>query len=601
MPTDAVRTDSMAWTRAPLSDLEVRQFDIFLREADLYGTLIVPLLVLACWTLWPHVAHVWIVLFAVSLLIEAGLKFWSVSVWTSQPLGHFRTPFWRVIIILGTLWPGLVFGGAALTLFLPLPPDDRFLLATIYAVMVFISVLAPPHYLPGTLCMSIPLSMIVPLTLLVVGGASWRTVALVQIAAVVFALTVTVRNNRRLTALIRLDMENVKLVDGLSEEKRLAERERARAEQAVVEKSRFIAAASHDLRQPLHALGLFQHALSRECDTEESQRLVDSLGRSTEQLNGLLDSLLDLSRLDANVLQPDRQRVELTRLLATLDDTFRQQALDKGLELHIPSQAPAVHSDPVLLLRVLGNLLSNAIRFSAHGTVSLQIDSPTAPETQVIVRVCDEGPGIPAGERDRVFDAFYRGSQRSADVGVGLGLSIVARLCTLLDIDLVLDAPHGGGARFSLTLPLAPAATLPDAQASPDLPWCEAHDGLPGLNVLLIDDDPDILDGMHRLLTRAGCHVQAVGSEAHAMRTLADPVPDIVLCDFTLQDGSSGDAVIARIRHAVGHDAPAIIITGESSPQALAQLESAGLDVMLKPVRPDDLAPAIAALTRSSS
>ena len=357
------------------------------------------------------------------------------------------------------------------------------------------------------------------------------------------------------------------------------------AEAANRAKTRFLASASHDLRQPLHTLSLFGAALSMRPLDERSQAIVQQMNLALQALGSQMDALLDISKLDAGVVVAQRADLCLDEVLQRLQAEFAPMAQRKGLALVLePARRQQVHSDPLLLDRVLRNLLDNAIKYTQQGTVTLRASAQAGTCT---VEVIDTGPGIAAHEQQRVFEEFYQlaNPERDRRQGLGLGLSIVRRLAELLQLNLRMQSAPGEGTRFTLELPLATVVAVPAAATTQPAP------SLQGLRVLVIDDEEAVREGMQTLLEGLGCQVQcAIDSEtALAMQ----PPPDVVLADLRLRGNDDGLQAVQRLRQSWPGLA-ALLVSGDTAPEQLRQAHAAGLRLLHKPVVVEALVRAIA-------
>ena len=357
--------------------------------------------------------------------------------------------------------------------------------------------------------------------------------------------------------------------------------------------NRFIATASHDLRQPLHALGLNLVTLRGHVETPLGQRILENASRSTETLNQLLGSVLDVSRLDAEVIEVKRADIVIDEMFEQLHHTYLPEAIDRGIafDVHLPDLV--VHSDRVLLGRILGNLVSNALRYTVEGGVTL---SAEVVGTRVVVAVADTGPGIPEREREAVFDEYYQMDVVAGGrtQGLGLGLSIVHRLARLLDIGLEVHSRVGLGTRFELAVPSGDVDHVTrDTFASESVAFDGVH--FDGLTVLVIDDDRDVRDGMHLLLEQRSCRVIAAESADEALAAIVaeEIVPDVVVADYRLRERRTGADAIRAVRDEVNEDVPALIVTGDTSPARLREASASGFRLLNKPVEPDELFDAI--------
>ena len=361
--------------------------------------------------------------------------------------------------------------------------------------------------------------------------------------------------------------------------------------------NRFMASASHDLRQPLHALGLYLNALRRHVSTDQGQLILSNINRSTEALNQLLNSMLDLSKLDAGVVDVTWSNLSLDAIFDNLHQNFLPEANQKELALDIQYSGLYVHSDQVLLERVLGNLVANALNYTTEGSVSVRA---TLNGEQACISVSDTGPGIPASEQEAIFNEYYhlQNPERDRSKGLGLGLSIVKRLTRLLDVDLELSSAEGVGTSFRLTLPLVSSSDLDNADSSAANSPSVCRDTLNGLSILVIDDEQDVRDGMQTLLVQHGCDVSIADSAEQACDNIIadDWVPDLIIADYRLRDEKTGDMAIRQVREEVNMDVPAMIITGDTSPARLREATASGFPLLHKPVIAEALYTAITRL-----
>jgi len=359
-------------------------------------------------------------------------------------------------------------------------------------------------------------------------------------------------------------------------------RAKAAADDANISKTRFLAAASHDLLQPLHAARLYVTSLADRKVEGDAGRLVTNIGDSLEAIEELLGALLDISRLDAGALKPSLTSFRISDILRSLEVEFLPIAREKGLDLHFVQSSVPIHSDRILLLRLLQNLTSNAIKYTPQGRVligcrrrgkSLRID------------VYDRGLGIPETKRRDIFKEFYRLDQGARIArGLGLGLSIVQRMARVLNHGLALDANRGGGSHFSVTVPIADTVahigTIANVMAASRMP-------LEGALIVCVENDPAIIDGMRTLLTGWGAEVIAEtdGAAAIAAIEASHRTPTGVLVDYHLDRGN-GLAVIRDIRERFGQGLPAILITADRSPSVREAIRSSNIRLFNKPIKP---------------
>ncbi len=359
------------------------------------------------------------------------------------------------------------------------------------------------------------------------------------------------------------------------------------AESASSAKTRFLASASHDLRQPIHALSLFGSALSKRPLDDESRDIVRHMETALKALASQLDSLLDISKLDAGVVNINRQTFNLLDMAERLQVEFGPAAEEKGLSIWLDCYVDVfVDTDELLFERILRNLLSNAIKYTDSGKIMLSIN---AEEDLVTVSVVDSGRGIPKAEQQRVFEEFYQleNPERDRRKGLGLGLAIVKRLVKLLDLKFSLYSVPSDGTRISLTLPISHECP----QTAPEQP--KAMASWETLRLLVVDDEMEVGLGMQALLETFGATVDVADSTASALELGLANRPDILLADFRLRGEDNGLETIRNLR-AVYPKLPAILISGDTAPDRLREANEAGIKLLHKPVAAPTLEDAIA-------
>jgi signal transduction histidine kinase/CheY-like chemotaxis protein len=370
---------------------------------------------------------------------------------------------------------------------------------------------------------------------------------------------------------INLRFENLDLIEQLKVQKEIAE-------QANVAKSKFLAAASHDLRQPLHALGLFASALDERIKFPEVRVLVENINRSVAALEELFNALLDISRLDAGIIQPDLQHFRLKELAEKLNAEFAAQAQHKGLNFQIDGPDVTVYCDPTLLDTMLQNLISNGMRFTNKGEVKVvwHVDG-----SKVVIEIHDTGIGIPEEDRELIFQEFLQlnNPERDRTKGLGLGLAIVRRLAGLLQCTITVQSTVGNGSIFRLAIPLGDTALITDDRAS----LVQQLENEPAMLVLVIDDELAVRESMTALLGNWGHEVVAVGSLTEAMQVIKR-APDAIIADYRLRESHTGIEAIQHIHEVWGSDIPSLIVTGDTAPERLREAQDSGFAFMHKPV-----------------
>ena len=399
------------------------------------------------------------------------------------------------------------------------------------------------------------------------------------------AQRITIKTGDELEALgNQFNSMAVQLQDSYATLERKVEERTHQLELANLAKSRFLAAASHDLRQPLHALGLFVAQLRNRMSGAERRRIVDHIDAAVAGMSELFNALLDISKLDAGALTPNITEFPVAQVLKRIESTFDGAAREKGLSLRVVPTTAWVRSDFILLERILLNLVSNAVRYTSDGGVVVGCRNRGG---RLRIEVWDTGPGIAEDQRRKIFDEFYRSGDPGRDgrVGLGLGLAIVDRLCRLLDHPIELTSTLGRGSRFTVVVPVVAARAIISESSTPTR---AALDVASGKLVVVIDDDPLVLDGMGGLLRTWGCRV-VTGSSGHAALTgLNDRSrpPDLIISDFHLSGGKTGIEAIADLRSAFPTPIPAFLLSGDTNPEPLRNARASGYHLLHKPVDP---------------
>ena len=386
------------------------------------------------------------------------------------------------------------------------------------------------------------------------------------------------------------DLESRVTAAGAELERRLEEVQAAReqAEQASLAKSRFFAAASHDLRQPLHSLGLFAAALEEHVSSREARDLVARIGDSIGALEALFNELLDLSRLDAGAVAVNPRNVALQELFDRLSLEFHGEAVERHLRMRFVPTTLATRADPVLVERVLANLVSNALRYTRHGGVVI---GARRRGSAVWLEVIDTGLGIPAEMQQQIFDEFFQLGNPGRDRrrGLGLGLAIVKRLVTLMGLELSMHSVPGKGTHFRIVLPRAASADpIPAREQDPGV------EPFAGRTVLLVEDDPDIRMATIGLLRQWGLGVVPCKSREEVESVLDDGLaPDLALVDLRLETVDDGIDVVELLRERVTPDLPALLLSGDTGAAELARVRESGIPLLTKPVSPARLKSAL--------
>ena len=366
-------------------------------------------------------------------------------------------------------------------------------------------------------------------------------------------------------------------------EQRVAERTRE-AENAQQSRTRFLAAISHDVLQPLNAARLFASALRDSGQPDEQQHLAERVDASLRAAEELLDGLLDVSRLDAGALQADVRAFDAAELLHDLAAQYAPVAAGRGLDLRVHARACHVRSDRRLLRRVLQNFLANALRYTRQGRIVLGV---RVQGDDVALQVWDSGPGIPEQHMRQIYDEFHRYQQPFdwGERGLGLGLSICQRISRLLDHRLDARSQAGHGSMFSITVPRAPNLPQPAPRVSTFLP---DSGSLAGLRVLCVDNDQEILDGMRALLSRWQATAITANTVDEALARVADSAPQAMLVDYHLHDRLDGLDTLDALREVAGA-IPGALLTADGRDDLKRQARQRGYRLLTKPVKPASL------------
>ncbi|PWC33192.1 ATP-binding protein [Azospirillum sp. TSO35-2] len=391
-------------------------------------------------------------------------------------------------------------------------------------------------------------------------------------------------NDGRLVSLIAI-------VRDISEHKRAQQAltdARREADRANVAKSKFLAAASHDLRQPVQSLMLLMEVLSSRVSDGMSRNVLGTMDRALSALKMLLDGLLDVSRLEAGAIVPELADFPLSEVMERVAANSRSVAIQKGLLLHIVPSRAHVHSDPMLLGRILQNLVENALRYTDKGRILIGCRRRGG---TLRIEVWDTGIGIPDDQQEDIFQEFVQvgNASRNRDQGLGLGLAVVRRLSVMLGHRVTVRSIPGQGSVFAVEVPLA-ATPTPVVGATPAAPR-----PVFATTVLVIEDDEIVREGLRAMLAEWGYTVLAAEGCAEAL-DLANrgPTPDLIVADYRLRDGRTGTEAIREVRLALGRILPGILVTGDTAPARLQEAETGNFRVMHKPVIAADLRRAVA-------
>ncbi|HEX8738829.1 MAG TPA: ATP-binding protein [Casimicrobiaceae bacterium] len=532
----------------------------------------------------PALAALWWTLIAANQVWRTVLA----RAWTRMRPGIAAAPRWGAYWAAGSVVTGSLWGAASIATFPQSTAWQALLIVCIFGVAMG-GLYLTGVYKPSLYGFLLPALVPLIVRVAVVGDQVHVFIGVVLAIVLVFVVGFGHRLNDVLTRSLVIRYENVDLIAELKERNRAALDAREAAESANRAKSQLLAAASHDLRQPLHALGLYVAALAARARHADWRGLVANVQSAANVLELQFGQLIDLSRLDAGALIPERGAVALAPLFGRIVTEFAPQADERGLALRAAATTLAVESDELLLERVVGNLVSNAIRYTRQGGVLVGARRRGA---RVAIDVIDTGVGIAPDQRERIFEEFYRigaGEASSATHrGMGLGLAIVRRFANLLDHEIDLDSRPGRGSRFRV---LAPRLRVPRRPLRPvaidSLGHDPSHGGtLAGNVVAVVDDDPAAVDAMTTLFETWGARVVGAGTLDALIANLGtlERYPDLVVADLRLAGGDSGIRAVRSLRDELGYPVPAIIVSGDTGTRADREARAAGLMLLRKPV-----------------
>jgi len=546
------------------------------------------------WAQEPAAVTAWLAVFAVLWLVRA----W---VWQRFRRADVRTPAdwrrWRFYWNAGTLASGALWGSAAWLFYARGDSIQQIgLIVTVYtfcAAAVTVLATQPHVFLAYSALCFVPMAVRI---------ASEGTVASYQLAGIlflIFALTsVLARNYRQaLRRAIELKVHADELLAQLRIEKAAADAARYEAEVANRAKTQFFTAASHDLRQPLHAMGLFAEALRNKSHDEEVAQLVNSINGSVDALEGLFSELLDITRIDSGHIEVKPQPFEVGDIFRKLRLHFEPTAFEKGLALRLRGGKHVAQADPLLVERILRNLVSNAIRYTEDGSVLV---SCRRRGDTLRLQVWDTGVGIPPHEQPRIFEEFYQVPGHGAPSpqqrkGLGLGLAIVKRLADLMRAPLTLRSEPGRGTVFTLEVPAGKAARATAAALSAKAPLQLTLDGR---LIVVVEDEPAVRSGLEVLLRGWGATLMSfdsvAASSAWAKQAGADQQrPDLLIVDYRLENGLNGVDALNALRSRFGA-VPAIVVTGSTMTGLEQEAQDKDFHLLIKPVVPNKLRAMIA-------
>jgi len=497
---------------------------------------------------------------------------------------------WSFFAIASALFGGLCWGIGSLFLLDPSRTEFQFMVFLTCAALAAGAISALGTLLPAYYCNLLAIMVPTMVWSSLQGDALHVTYSVLALLWIVVIAVLANSFSELLVKSLRLQFANLDLANDLLRQKELAEA-------ANVAKSRFLASASHDLRQPVHALGMFVGALGDRTLDADSRRLVSQIQNSVGALDGLFGAILDISRLDAGVIESRPLAFAIQPMLDRICREEMPEVERKGLTLNLLPCSMTVETDPVLLERVIRNLLSNAVRYTSKGRVVVGCRRAA---DRLNVEIWDTGCGIPPDQQDLIFQEFYQigNPERDRTRGLGLGLAIVQRLTRMLNIPIRMQSRVDKGSVFSLSVALAEGGRAVVAPPRESIAAINRQ-----LFILVIDDEVAIQEAMSTMLASWGHLVVTAGSCAETLGLAAGfaAAPDLIVSDYRLRDNENGIATIERLRTEFNNDIPAILITGDTAPDRIREASLSDCLLMHKPVSNSRLRAAIVDLTEQSA
>ena len=472
--------------------------------------------------------------------------------------------------------------GSAPLLLMPSALEYQVLLLLVVCCIAFSGTVYFSYLTPAFYAFVFPLLGMTALAFLLQGGEIQITLSISMIVLLLAVLRFGKNFNDALTRAISVSLENKALVAELTEQKEAAIK-------ANFAKTRFLASASHDLRQPMHTIGLLVALLRNRGGPPEQNNIIEKIHGATQAMEHLFTGLLDISKLDAGMVKPEIEDFAIAEVLDSVRANFTPPAEDKGLQLRVVPCSAIVLSDAVILERIVANLVANAVRYTTSGKILVGCRRKS---NAIAIQVCDTGIGIPRERHGEIFQEFIQldNPERDRTKGLGLGLSIVKRSADLLGHSIAIRSRPGKGSCFTITVGRGAHVSAPELVAS-DAQMTTTGVALNGLFIVVIDDELDIRFAMQSVLEQWGCHVLSAGSAQEAIDQLRNHLrsPDLVISDYRLRDNQNGIQAVKAIRIALEEALPAIIITGDIAATELRQVVELGLPLAHKPISAEQL------------
>ncbi|MDH5392277.1 MAG: hybrid sensor histidine kinase/response regulator [Gammaproteobacteria bacterium] len=528
--------------------------------------------------LWNVVMHTILITWLISIILMSVYRVIISRLFSA----HKNIYLFRNLYLLASFFSGCAWGYIGL---FDVPLESYYFILFIICGLTVNVVASSSVYLPACYFFILPATLPLIFFTMTHEGSNWHYLSWMAVAYLLtlvgYSHVISKSSNRS----VHLRFKNLDLIEQLTEQKAEVTKAKELAEKANISKSHFLAAASHDLRQPLHSMGLFVGALKYCNDENERMQLYQKLESSQESLLKLFDALLDISKLDAGAVEVFMQPVDADDAIDKVIRQYEIKARNKNLKLFARPSKAVIYTDPLWFERILRNLLSNAIRYTEKGSIFITCRSRN---DRQLIQVWDSGCGIEDDHYVTIFDEFKQlhntKQDRRQNHGLGLGLAIVKRLCHLMGHTVSIQSVYGKGSVFSLMLKKSTIA-LPSHQHEMS---SLGSLSLQGKDVLLIDDDVAVSEAMSIMLKKWGCNVYEADSLDSAIR-LIDKInltPDILVTDYRLQDNRTGIEVIEAMQARYETSIPSLLVTADTSTQSLAEIKECGCPVLHKPVKP---------------
>ena len=472
--------------------------------------------------------------------------------------------------------------GSAPLLLMPAALEFQVLLLLVICIIAFSGTVYFSYHTPAFYAFVFPLLLMTALAFLLQGGRVQIILSVGMIGMLAAVLRFGKNFNDALTRAINVSLENTALVTALTEQKE-------NAIKANLAKTRFLASASHDLRQPMHTIGLLVALLRNRGGAPEQNNIIEKIHGATQAMENLFTGLLDISKLDAGMVKANIEDFAVADILNSTQVNFAPQAENNGVVLRLARCGASVRSDAVILERIIANLVANAVRYTKRGKILVGCRRRN---NAIEIQVWDTGIGIPHDRQTEIFQEFYQleNPERDRNKGLGLGLSIVKRSADLLGHTIAVHSIPGKGSCFSVTVARGGKMPAPETPRSTD--GAQSHNvEIFNLFIVVIDDEHDIRFAMQLILEQWGCHVLSAASAKEAIDQLRNHLrtPDLLISDYRLRDNENGIHAVHAVRAALEEELPAIIITGDIAAEELRQVTALGLPLAHKPISAENL------------